>query len=214
LKGLTYTAFGTFALSGDASVVQPYTFTGREWEGETGLYYYRARYYDPSLGRFLSEDPIGLAGGINLYAYVGGNPVNWVDPTGLWFGADDVITGPVDEIIVLGGLSILAMTGNEWAKNALKSLGDAISEALSGDPGGNDDCRDPCKGLREQLKAHQDKLKQYINDPFSMDNKGFLQNAPPERLERIFKGRVNNLLGQIENFKRQLEECERKNGSH
>jgi RHS repeat-associated protein len=58
-------------------------FTGREWDAETGLYYYRARYYDAKLGRFVSEDPIGFKGGSNLYAYVGNSPVNAVDPFGL-----------------------------------------------------------------------------------------------------------------------------------
>ena len=48
-----------------------------------GLLYMRARYYDPITGRFISKDPIGWAGGLNLYNYVGGNPVNWVDPWGL-----------------------------------------------------------------------------------------------------------------------------------
>lgn len=59
-----------------------YAFTGREWDPETGLYYYRARYYDPRLGRFISEDPIGFDGGINLYAYVGSDPVLLRDPSG------------------------------------------------------------------------------------------------------------------------------------
>jgi RHS repeat-associated protein len=63
---------------------QPYTYTGREWDKETGLYYYRARYYDPMVGRFISKDPIGFAGGdVNLYGYVQNNPVNWIDPFGL-----------------------------------------------------------------------------------------------------------------------------------
>jgi len=60
----------------------PLQFTGRENDG-TGLYYYRARYYDPVLKRFISDDPIGIAGGTNLYAYVGGNPVSRIDPSGL-----------------------------------------------------------------------------------------------------------------------------------
>jgi hypothetical protein len=47
------------------------------------LYYYRARYYDAHIGRFISEDPSGIDGGINLYLYVHNNPVNYVDPTGL-----------------------------------------------------------------------------------------------------------------------------------
>ena len=57
-------------------------YTGRE-NDQNGLYYYRARYYDPVLKRFISEDPIGLAGGINSHAYVEGDPVSFTDPLGL-----------------------------------------------------------------------------------------------------------------------------------
>ena len=60
----------------------PLQYTGRENDG-TGLYYYRARYYDPVLKRFISEDPIGLAGGANVYSYVDGSPLNAGDPMGL-----------------------------------------------------------------------------------------------------------------------------------
>jgi RHS repeat-associated protein len=55
-----------------------YALTGREWDAETGLYYYRARYYDPTLGRFLSEDPAGSG-----YSYAGNDPIAWNDPFGL-----------------------------------------------------------------------------------------------------------------------------------
>ena len=58
-------------------------YTGQIWLEDAELYHYRARAYDPSLGRFLQSDPIGFAGGMNLYGYVGGDPVNMVDPTGL-----------------------------------------------------------------------------------------------------------------------------------
>jgi RHS repeat-associated protein len=61
-----------------------YSYTGRERDSDTGLMYYRARWYDADTGRFISEDPIGLAGGINQYAYVGNNPLNGTDPTGLY----------------------------------------------------------------------------------------------------------------------------------
>jgi RHS repeat-associated protein len=61
-----------------------YTYTGREWDKETGLYYYRARYYDPMEGRFISKDPIGFKGGdVNIYGYTKNNPINFVDPNGL-----------------------------------------------------------------------------------------------------------------------------------
>jgi RHS repeat-associated protein len=60
----------------------PWTFTGRRLDAETGLMYYRARMYSTELGRFISRDPIGYRGGIDLYEYVGGNPSDYVDPFG------------------------------------------------------------------------------------------------------------------------------------
>jgi len=75
--------------SQNSGFTQPFTFTGREYDAESGLYYYRARYYDASIGRFIEKDPIGFAGGdTNLYRYVANNPVNWTDPSGLqWWVA-------------------------------------------------------------------------------------------------------------------------------
>jgi RHS repeat-associated protein len=60
-----------------------YAFTGREWDSETMLYSHRARYYNPSSARFISEDPIGLAGGLNGYAYISNGPTRYNDPFGL-----------------------------------------------------------------------------------------------------------------------------------
>lgn len=67
-----------------STVGNPYLFTGRRLDDETGLYYYRARMYDSELGRFVSRDPIGYwAGDVNLYRYVGNSPLVFFDPTGL-----------------------------------------------------------------------------------------------------------------------------------
>jgi RHS repeat-associated protein len=61
---------------------QPFRFQGQQFDEETGLHYNRHRYYDPGVGRFVSQDPIGLLGGSNLFAYAP-NPLGWVDPAGL-----------------------------------------------------------------------------------------------------------------------------------
>ncbi|HEX8240839.1 MAG TPA: RHS repeat-associated core domain-containing protein [Allosphingosinicella sp.] len=60
-----------------------FQYTGQTWLPELGMYYYKARIYSPTLGRFLQADPIGYSGGMNFYAYVGGDPVNFTDPSGL-----------------------------------------------------------------------------------------------------------------------------------
>jgi RHS repeat-associated protein len=78
-----YEPFGRFKETTGSTIKNAYTFTGREWDAETGLYFYRARYMDSKIGRFIEKDPIGLRGGINLYAYAGNNPVNLTDPSGL-----------------------------------------------------------------------------------------------------------------------------------
>jgi RHS repeat-associated protein len=75
----TYEPYGKNTKTGAGDT--PFRYTGRDDDG-TGLYYYRARYYHPQLARFVAEDPIGLAGGTNLYVYVAGSPLTYTDPRG------------------------------------------------------------------------------------------------------------------------------------
>ncbi|MFJ3505608.1 RHS repeat-associated core domain-containing protein [Streptomyces sp. NPDC090135] len=96
-----YDPNGTPTVSGAAST-NSYTFTGRE-DDKTGLLHYRNRYYDPQTGRFISQDPIGVAGGTNLYQYALSSPTTYTDPT----GNNPMIAGCVVGGLVDGGLDWL-----------------------------------------------------------------------------------------------------------
>ena len=94
-----YTPFGE-AVPSIETVENPFRFPGQYYDQETGLHYNYFRYYNPQTGRYITPDPIGLEGGINLFAYVANNPINNIDPEGLF----DIIT-PVE----LGHLTKEAM---------------------------------------------------------------------------------------------------------
>lgn len=81
-----YDAYGAVQTASQYPVNDPYLFGGQAGyytDGETGLVLCTFRYYDPQTGRWLNRDPAGYAGGINLYAYCGNNPINALDPLGL-----------------------------------------------------------------------------------------------------------------------------------
>jgi RHS repeat-associated protein len=94
---IRYDSFGNITSQTNAGIQPHFTYTGREFDSDTGLYYYRARWYDAVDGRFISEDPSGFnAGDANLYRYCGNGPTNATDPTGyvpgpggewLWMGS-------------------------------------------------------------------------------------------------------------------------------
>jgi len=138
-----YESFGNIVSMLDPNFIQPYTYTGREYDPETGSYYYRARYYDSRIGRFISEDPIGLAGDINKYVYVQNNPVNWIDPLGL---------APHDAFIAQ-----LAKMANKSLRKTIKSL---MKQIEKHEKAVADECQKQAKQHHEhELRVFKEQLK-------------------------------------------------------
>ena len=109
LETIGYEAFGGVAGSVGTSDNR-LRYTGREQDTGTGLYYYRARYYDPEVGRFLTEDPLGFKAGVNFYRYVENNPVNFNDPSGMI--VPQLIGGAVSAIAGIGVELLTSETPN------------------------------------------------------------------------------------------------------
>lgn len=139
-----YTPYGqTSLLSGNSA--NPYQYTGRENDG-TGLYYYRARYYNPTMGRFLAEDPLEFADGANPYAYVGGNPVNFTDPYGLWrLSLTAYVPTPITGPFGPGGGILISGEDGKFTGISFR-LGFGSGGGVTLDPAGQRPDPDACSG--------------------------------------------------------------------
>ena len=96
-----YSSFGQALSTSNPAAADRFLFTGREWDGETSLYFFRARYYVAGLGRFLNEDPAGFGSGdLNLFRYVLNHPTTSGDPTGLTEAADEGLFASFQRLII------------------------------------------------------------------------------------------------------------------
>ncbi|MGF1498799.1 MAG: tandem-95 repeat protein [Elainellaceae cyanobacterium] len=134
INEIEYDSFGRKLSETNPEAGDRFGFTGREYDEDTGLYYYRARYYAPELGRFINQDPIGFeAADTNLYRYVSNSPINATDPTGTIAALE--YAGITDEI-VLGdtGEALGAFIGflQGFANTQLVFIGNILDIANSG----------------------------------------------------------------------------------
>lgn len=140
----SYEPYGKTRVTGEAT--NPLRYTAREQDAED-LYYYRARYYDPMRGRFVQSDPIGLAGGVNLYSYVSANPITWKDPRGttaIVWGAEVGAEGGAAAGAIFGGppgAVVGAIVGAGVGAVAVWWAGEKLADVLFNKP--PQDAKDP-----------------------------------------------------------------------
>ena len=118
--------YGPYGESGASPTGVSFRYTGRRLDPETGLYYYRARYYSPGLGRFLQTDPVGIKDDLNLYTYVGNDPLDRTDPTGKIVLVDDAVVAAA----VVAVAAVAAYEACDSCQQAVESFGQAIGDAF------------------------------------------------------------------------------------
>jgi len=181
-------------------LVNPFSYTTREFDQETSIYYYRARYYDPSVGRFISEDPIGFGGGTHFYRYASNNPVLFDDPLGLWINTGKPAS-PEDNTIICNGLGGIAIQIPK-DQDLSCGIGNCIwrhenqhrREALASNPG---ICRNVAKGIQVDFSNNQERKAGEI--AASTVEINCLEDA-------LKKAKCDHCKKDIQNYKKEVED--------
>ena len=228
-----YDSFGNLT-SSSGSVTNPFRLTARECDSETGLYYYRARYYDPTVGRFLSEDLKDSGTGINVYPYVYNDPVDLMDPSGL-SACPASIVGYIKQVCSVAKAAsgpncpcniMIIQSGHEntWGNpglgNSILQYNNFFGRHGSGDNGSYISAG--TVNLRPELQVHLPKFSSpqaSFNNYCSLvtnahikftDNKQFVSDVTG-KLKFAYNGSPEDykksILNQLQECKQELREC-------
>ncbi|MCB2130831.1 MAG: RHS repeat-associated core domain-containing protein [Rhodobacteraceae bacterium] len=195
VAGYEYDGYGQLTQTA-GTLSQPYGYTGREYDAESGLYHYRARAYDPAAGVFVQSDPIGFGSGTrNLYEYVGNNPFAANDPTGLLlnqlqyqqlFNAARANAVPV---------AAVAASTTSLATRIAQVLSMGATLVLTEDSQKTED-KDNCEPLYGQINYDVNVLRtrynEFVTDPLGLPELG--KNSKQGHVD-AFKQRQNHLTG-------------------
>ena len=176
---------------------------------DRGLYYYTYRFYDPNTAKWVNRDPVEEEGGINLYGFVENNPIDGIDSSGL---ATTGIGTPGIGWVFMDEAAQAAAAAAAARAAARAALVAAAASSVSVCPAP----KDPCKGLRAQVNKHIRKIKEYAADPDGNDHRGLFKLpkviANPALRDNIIDGRLKGLKHDLDEYLKQLEACEKKNG--
>jgi RHS repeat-associated protein len=219
-------AYGTINKHEQTEVTyNPYCYTAREFDSHD-LYYYRARYYDPSIGRFISKDPIEfMAGDFNFYRYVGNDPINYTDPSGLVtavLGGEaggalgtmvlpgiGTVIGAVAGTIVGGLIGWWMVSDSDEAKSEADTKSKTGFMVKSATSNTKVPCRDvDCKKLANKInnikseieKRTQDLIDNSLNLPYDPPSSNSLPRDSIKGHEELLEEHKDNLKVQEEGF--------------